>query len=81
MSQMLRILRGPEELFEGKYFPDSSREQLREQFERLEQGSMTVSEYAKRFQSLSLFALELVPTKDRKCRRLEKGLHTSLKRL
>lgn len=35
-----------EELFEGKYFSESSHEQLREQFERLVQRSMTDSEYA-----------------------------------
>ncbi|XP_058202900.1 uncharacterized protein LOC131317359 [Rhododendron vialii] len=70
-----------EDLFASQYFPDSSRDQLRDQFEKLEQGNMTVSEYALRFQSLSRFAPELVATEDRKCRRFERGLHSSVKRL
>lgn len=71
-----------EVLFENQYFPESYREQLRDQLEKLEQGTLTVSEYATRFQSLSHFALEeLVATEDGKCRRFEKGLHSSVKRL
>ncbi|KAI8536078.1 hypothetical protein RHMOL_Rhmol10G0228100 [Rhododendron molle] len=70
-----------EDLFANQYFSDSSREQLRDQFEKLEQGNMAVSEYALRFQSLSRSAPELVATEDRKCRRFEKGLHESIKML
>lgn len=55
-----------EELFEGQYFLESYREQLREQFERLEQWSMTVSKYTQKFQALSCFAPRLVATEDRK---------------
>ncbi|XP_058188012.1 uncharacterized protein LOC131304696 [Rhododendron vialii] len=61
-----------EDLFANQYFPNFSREQLRDQFEKLKQGNMTVSEYALRFQSLSRFAPELVAMEDRKCRRFEK---------
>ncbi|XP_058217051.1 uncharacterized protein LOC131327951 [Rhododendron vialii] len=70
-----------EALFEEQYFPETSREQLRDQFEKLEQGSMIVSEYAQKFQSLSRFAPELVATKERKCRRFEKGLHNTVRRM
>jgi hypothetical protein len=70
-----------EVLFENQYFPESYRDQLREQFETLEQGNMTVSEYAARFQTLSRFAPELVASESRKCRRFERGLHSSVKRL
>ncbi|XP_058189294.1 uncharacterized protein LOC131306881 [Rhododendron vialii] len=70
-----------EDLFASQYFPDSSRDQLRDQFEKLEQGNMTVSEYALRFQSLSRFTPELVATEDRKCQRFERGLYSSVKRL
>ena len=38
-----------ENTFENQFFPESYREDLREQFERLEQGTMTVSQYASRF--------------------------------
>ncbi|KAI8530179.1 hypothetical protein RHMOL_Rhmol11G0035700 [Rhododendron molle] len=65
-----------EELFKNQYFLETCREQLREQFEKLEQGSMTVSDYAVKFQSLSRFAPELVATEEMKCRRFEKGLHS-----
>ncbi|XP_058198534.1 uncharacterized protein LOC131314055 [Rhododendron vialii] len=70
-----------EALFEEQYFPETSREQLRDQFEKLEQGGMTVSEYAQKFQSLSRFAPELVATEERKCRRFEKGLHNTVRRM
>ncbi|XP_058192129.1 uncharacterized protein LOC131309528 [Rhododendron vialii] len=70
-----------ETLFEEQYFPETSREQLRDQFEKLEQGSMTVSEYAQKFQSLSRFAPELVATEERKCRRFDKGLHNTVRRM
>ncbi|XP_058217457.1 uncharacterized protein LOC131328537 [Rhododendron vialii] len=70
-----------ETLFEDQYFPESSRDQLRDQFEKLVQGNMTVSEYTMKFQSLSRFAPELVATEERKCRRFEKGLHNIVRRM
>lgn len=51
-------------------------------FKRLEQGTMTVSKYAQKFQSLSCFPSELVVAlEERKYRRFEKGLNSSVKRL
>ncbi|XP_057513868.1 uncharacterized protein LOC130795675 [Actinidia eriantha] len=47
------------------------RDELRDQFEKLVQGDMTVSEYAKKFQSLSQFTPNLVNTKAKKCKRVE----------
>lgn len=70
-----------EHIFEDQYFPESYREELREQFERLEQGAMTVSQYASRFQTLSRFAPDLVANEARKCKRFERGLASSVKRL
>ncbi|XP_058185964.1 uncharacterized protein LOC131303212 [Rhododendron vialii] len=67
-------------LFEEQYFSEMCREQMREEFEKLEQGDMTVSEYALKFQSLSRFAPELVATEERKCRRFERGLHETVKK-
>ncbi|XP_058210062.1 uncharacterized protein LOC131322670 [Rhododendron vialii] len=69
-----------EVFFEEQYFPETSRNQLRDEFEKLEQGDMTVSEYALKFQSLSRFAPELVATEERKCRRFERGLHDTVKK-
>ncbi|XP_058216760.1 uncharacterized protein LOC131327630 [Rhododendron vialii] len=70
-----------EVLFENQYFLETCREQLREQFEKLEQGNMTASDYIVKFQSLSRFAPELVAMEARKCRHFEKGLHSSIKLL
>ncbi|XP_057504722.1 uncharacterized protein LOC130788172 [Actinidia eriantha] len=53
---------------------------LREQFERLEQGTMIVSEYAMKFQALSRFAPELVSTEEKKCTRFIRGLDDSIQK-
>ncbi|GFY87591.1 hypothetical protein Acr_05g0012300 [Actinidia rufa] len=58
-----------EAIFEDQYFLESFKDMLREQFEWLEQGTMTVSEYAMKFQALSCFAPELVSTEEKKCKR------------
>ncbi|GFZ12792.1 hypothetical protein Acr_23g0011770 [Actinidia rufa] len=50
-----------------------------EQFEKLVQGDMTVSEYAIKFQSLSRFAPDLVNTEAKKCKRFENGLNPSFR--
>ena len=67
--------------FENQYFLESVRDQFRMQFELLQQGNMSVSEYSIKFQSLSRFAPDLVVSEDRKCRRFEKGLCPSLQKL
>lgn len=69
-----------ETIFEDQYFPESFKDMLREQFERLEQGTMTVSEYAMKFQALSRFAPELVSTEEKKCKRFIRGLDDSIQR-
>ncbi|GFZ16738.1 hypothetical protein Acr_26g0000080 [Actinidia rufa] len=53
---------------------------IQEQFERLEQGTMTVSEYAMKFQALSRFAPELVSMKEKKCKRFIRGLDDSIQK-
>ena len=65
-------------VFENQYFPECYKDQLREQFEHLEQGTMSVSQYTLRFQSLSRFATDLVSSEERRCKRFEKGLHPSI---
>ncbi|GFY97392.1 hypothetical protein Acr_11g0016980 [Actinidia rufa] len=69
-----------EVIFEDQYFPESFKDMLREQFERLEQGAMTVSEYAMKFQALSRFAPELVSTEEKKCKRFIRGLDDSIQK-
>ncbi|XP_058189197.1 uncharacterized protein LOC131306785 [Rhododendron vialii] len=69
-----------EMLFEEQYFPEMSRDQWRDKFEKLEQGDMAVSEYALKFQSLSRFALELVAIEEKKCRQFKMGLPDTVKK-
>ncbi|XP_057485869.1 uncharacterized protein LOC130772149 [Actinidia eriantha] len=69
-----------EAIFEDQYFPESFKDMLREQFERLEQGTMTVSEYAMKVQALSRFAPELVFTEEKKCKRFIRGLDDSIQK-
>ncbi|GFY93922.1 hypothetical protein Acr_09g0003680 [Actinidia rufa] len=69
-----------EAIFEDQYFPESFKDMLREQFERLEQGAMTVSEYAMKFQALSRFAPELLSTEEKKCKRFIRGLDDSIQK-
>ncbi|GFY97855.1 hypothetical protein Acr_12g0003960 [Actinidia rufa] len=57
-----------ESTFEDQYFFESYRDELREQFEKLVQGHMTIFEYAIKFQSLSRFTLDLVNTEAKKCK-------------
>ncbi|XP_057506554.1 uncharacterized protein LOC130789763 [Actinidia eriantha] len=68
-----------ESTFEDQYFPEAYRDELREQFEKLVQGDMTVSEYAIKFQSLSRFAPDLVNTEAKKCKRFENVLNPSFR--
>lgn len=63
-----------EVVFREQYLPVAEMEKLRQQFEELRQGDMSVSEYAQRFTNLSRYAPELVAIEERRCRRFEKGL-------
>ncbi|CAL8135565.1 unnamed protein product [Prunus armeniaca] len=47
-------------------------------FLHLKQGSMSVFEYEHKFNELSRFAPELIPTEEEKCRRFEKGLRLDI---
>ncbi|GFS38223.1 hypothetical protein Acr_00g0056340 [Actinidia rufa] len=69
-----------EAIFEDQYFLESFKDMLREQFKRLEQGTMTVSEYAMKFQALSRFALELISMEEKKCKRFIRGLDDSIQK-
>ncbi|KAH7834632.1 hypothetical protein Vadar_018111 [Vaccinium darrowii] len=70
-----------EAIFEAQYFPESLKDQFRDQFENLKKGDTPISEYSMRFQQLSRFAPELVNTEEGKCKRFLKGLEDPLRSL
>ncbi|XP_070050098.1 uncharacterized protein [Nicotiana tomentosiformis] len=49
-------------LFFDRYIPPSQREELRFQFEQLQQGQMSVNDYEARFSELSRHAFMILPT-------------------
>lgn len=65
--------------FREQYLSMAGLEKLRQQFEELRQGNMSVSEYAQQFTNLSRYAPDLVATAERRCRRFEKGLRPPLR--
>ncbi|XP_058207681.1 uncharacterized protein LOC131320822 [Rhododendron vialii] len=67
------------EVFNTMYFPPSVKEQMIAEFLNLQQGNMTVTEYAAKFTRLSRFATYVVDTEDRKARKFEGGLKDDFK--
>ncbi|XP_070049485.1 uncharacterized protein [Nicotiana tomentosiformis] len=65
-------------LFLDRYIPPSQREELQCQFERLEQGQMSVTEYEVRFSELSRHALMILSTEAERVHRFVVGLHSSI---
>ena len=68
-----------QELFMGKYFPDTARHAKAQEFLELKQGTMTVMDYVARFTELSRFADDYVATDMAKVRRFENGLKLSIR--
>ena len=68
-----------QELFMGKYFPDTARHAKAQEFLELKQGTMTVMDYVARFTELARFADEYVATDMAKVRRFENGLKLSIR--
>ena len=68
-----------QELFIGKYFPDTTRHPKAHEFLSLKQGTMTVMEYVARFTELARFADDYVATDMAKVRRFENGLKLSIR--
>ena len=68
-----------QELFMGKYFPDTARHAKAQEFLELKQGTMTVMEYVARFTELARFADDYVATDMTKVRRFENGLNLSIR--
>ena len=67
-----------QELFMGKYFPDSARHAKAQEFLELKQGTMTVMDYVARFTELARFADDYMATDMAKDRRFENGLKLSI---
>ncbi|XP_058211547.1 uncharacterized protein LOC131323719 [Rhododendron vialii] len=68
-----------ETLFLDKYFPTPFRLAKEQEFLNLKQGTMTVTQYAAKFEELSRCALDSIPNEDRKVRRFKWGLTTARK--
>ncbi|XP_070040166.1 uncharacterized protein [Nicotiana tomentosiformis] len=61
-----------------RYIPPSQREELRFQFEQLQQGHVTVTDYEVRFSDFSCHALMILPTEAKRVRRFVAGLHIGI---
>ena len=70
---------GFQELFMGKYFPETARHAKAQEFLELKQGAMTVMDYVARFTELARFANDYVATDLAKVRRFENGLKLSIR--
>ena len=68
-----------QELFIGKYFPETTRHAKAQEFLELKQGVMTVLDYVARFTELARFADDYVATDMAKVRRFENGLKLSIR--
>ena len=68
-----------QELFIGKYFPDTARHAKAQEFLELKQGVMMVMDYVARFTKLARFVDDYVATDMAKVRRFENGLNLSIR--
>ena len=68
-----------QELFMGKYFPDTARHAKVQEFLELKQGTMNVMYYVVRFTKLARFADDYVATNMAKVRRFKNGLKLSIR--
>ena len=68
-----------QELFMGKYFPDTARHAKAQEFLELKQGTMTMMDYVARFTKLARFADEYVAADMAKVRRFENRLKLSIR--
>ncbi|XP_038982191.1 uncharacterized protein LOC120110677 [Phoenix dactylifera] len=60
--------------FHEKYFPQGIRFQKYRKFDRLEQGDMTVAQYAAKFEEMSQYAPTLISEDSDRARKFENGL-------
>ena len=68
-----------QELFMGKYFPETTRHAKAQEFLELKQGAMTVMDYVTRFTELARFIDDYLDTNLAKVKRFENGLKLSIR--
>ena len=68
-----------QELFMGKYFPDTARHTKAQEFLEMKQGTMTMMDYMARFMELARFADDYVARDMAKVRRFKNGLKLSIR--
>ena len=68
-----------EDLFMQKYFPNSLRQEMIQEFLQLKQGKMSVTQYANCFEALLQYASAIVANEEDKVRRFEWGLDTDIR--
>ena len=68
-----------QELFMGKYFPDTARHAKAQEFLELKQGTMTMIDYVARFTELARFFDDYVAIDMAKVRRFENGMKLSIR--
>ena len=80
-SRYLEVMTWAEfqELFMGKYFPETARHAKAQEFLELKQGAMTVMDYVARFTELARFTDDYVATDLVKVRRFENWLKLSIR--
>ncbi|XP_027169585.1 uncharacterized protein LOC113782259 [Coffea eugenioides] len=64
--------------FNEKYLPPIVQEKREDEFIKLRQGTLSISEYETQFTKLSKFALELITTEQRRVRRFVQGLNVEI---
>ncbi|VFQ81429.1 unnamed protein product [Cuscuta campestris] len=65
-------------LFHEEYLPEHFVEAKREEFLKVTQGELTLSEYRQKFDELAGFGQDLVPTMEKRCKRFVEGLRPDL---
>ncbi|XP_070031484.1 uncharacterized protein [Nicotiana tomentosiformis] len=65
-------------IFPDRYIPSSQREELRFQFEQLQQSQMSVTDYEARFSEFSRHVLMILSTEAERVQRFVAGLHTGI---
>ena len=68
-----------EELLLAKYFPEAMRRQKRSEFVHLQQGGMTVTEYASQFTLLSGYAQHMVASEQMRAEQFQEGLRLNIR--
>ena len=68
-----------QELFMGKYFPDTARHVKAQEFLKLKQGTITIMDYVARFTELARFTDDYVAMDMAKVRTFENGLKLSIR--